>query len=145
MEKMTFEQVLERDGKLVYTNKGDSMMPLIKEGRDLVVIVPASGRLKKYDVPLYKRDNGKYVLHRVLKVLPDGYVICGDNRWRREYGITDRHVIGVLSAVVRNGKVLKTTDLRYRIYVHVRCDLFYVRAAIFRVRGMLKKIYRKIK
>lgn len=145
MEKQTFEQVLARDGRLVYTNKGDSMMPLIKEGRDLVVIVPPCGRLKKYDVPLYKRDNGKYVLHRVLKVRGDGYVICGDNRWRREYGITDRHVIGVLSAVVRNGRTIRTTDLRYRLYVHLWCDFFYVRAAVFGVRGLLKKFARKIR
>ena len=64
------------------------MMPLIKQDRDLLIIEPVHGRLKKYDVPLYKRDNGQYVLHRILKVREQGYVICGDNRWAKEYGIT---------------------------------------------------------
>ena len=68
MNKATFEEIIERDGMLIYTNKGDSMMPLIKEGRDLLVIEKTNGRLKRFDVPLYKRDTGQYVLHRIIKV-----------------------------------------------------------------------------
>jgi signal peptidase I len=71
-----FEDVIERDGKLVYTNVGDSMRPLIRQGKDLIIIEKQQGRLKKYDVPLYKRDSGQYVLHRILKVRENDYVIC---------------------------------------------------------------------
>ena len=115
----SFEEIINRDGKLIYTNKGDSMMPLIKEGRDLIIIEKTKGRLKTYDVPLYKRDSGQYVLHRILKVREDDYVICGDNRYCREYGITDRHIIGVLTAVVRSGKEISVNDWRYKLYVHL--------------------------
>ena len=73
-----FEDVIERDGRLVYTNVGDSMRPLIRQDRDILIIEKPHGRLKKYDVPLYKRDSGQYVLHRVLKVREKDYVICGD-------------------------------------------------------------------
>ena len=143
MEKQTFEQVIAEKGKLVYTNVGDSMMPLIKQGRDLVVIKKAEGRLKKYDVPLYKRDSGQYVLHRILKVRKDDYVLCGDNRYRREYGITDRHIIGVLGEVVRNGKTVGMNDFRYKLYVHLWCDLFPVRAVLIffvtKARKLLKR------
>ena len=41
-------------------------MPLIKEGRDLFMIEKPDGRLKKFDVPLYKRDTGQYVMHRII-------------------------------------------------------------------------------
>jgi hypothetical protein rflaF_17574 len=134
MNKSTFEEVITRKGKLVYTNKGDSMMPLIREGKDLLVISrKPSGRLKKYDVPLYRRDSGQYVLHRILKVREKDYVICGDNRCNKEYGITDKHIIGVLSAVVRNGKTVSVADWRYRLYMHIWCDFFPVRAFIIRV------------
>jgi hypothetical protein len=140
--------MIRRDGRLIYTNVGDSMLPLIREGKDLLIIEKKSGRLKKYDIPLYKRDSGQYVLHRVLKVRRDDYVICGDNRWRKEYGITDRHIIGVLTAVVRNGRELSVTDWRYRLYSHVWCDLFPLRAAVLIfIRGIrrLKKRKRKKK
>jgi len=135
----TFEEEIERTGKLVYTNVGDSMMPLIKQGRDILIIEKACGRLKKYDVPLYKRDSGQYVLHRILKVRKEDYVICGDNRSFKEYGITDRHIIGVLTGVIRKGKEISVTDKKYRLYVHIWCDLFPVRALILRVVRLMKR------
>ena len=144
MNKSTFEEILARDGQLVYTNVGDSMLPLIRQGRDLLVIKPKVGRLMKYDIPLYKRDSGQYVLHRVLKVRPDDYVICGDNRWSREYGITDRHIVGVLTALIRNGKEIPMTDWRLRMYAHLWCDLFPLRAGILRCLSVMKRVRRRI-
>lgn len=125
---------------MIYTNVGDSMMPIIRQNRDLLIIEKVNGRLKKYDVPLYKRDSGQYVLHRILKVRKNDYVICGDNRWNKEYGITDRHIIGVLTGIVRDGKTISVKDKKYRLYVHLRCDLFYVRAFILRVKKYLKRL-----
>lgn len=80
MNRSSFGEILARDGRLIYTNVGDSMLPLIREGRDLLVIEPPEGRLKKYDIAFYRRDSGQYVLHRVLEVREHDYVICGDNR-----------------------------------------------------------------
>ena len=141
-----FEDVIERDGRLVYTNVGDSMRPLIRQDRDILIIEKYEGRLKKYDIPLYKCDSGQYVLHRVLKVRENDYVICGDNRYCKEYGITDRHIIGVLTAVVREGKEIPINDWRYRLYVHLWCDLFPIRAFILKAKQFpkwLKKRYEK--
>lgn len=145
MNKSTFEEQLAKNGKLIYTNKGDSMMPLIKQDRDLLIIIPAEGRLKKYDVPLYKRDSGQYVLHRILKVRHDDYVICGDNRYNREYGITDKHIIGVLSGVVRNGKEISVNEWKYKLYVHLWCDFFPLRVFILKVKRLPKWLKRRIK
>ena len=139
MNKSTFEEEIEKSGKIIYTNVGDSMMPFIKQGRDVLVISRAEGRLKRYDVPLYKRDSGQYVLHRILKVRENDYIICGDNRWSKEYGITDRHIIGVLTGIIRDGREIPVTDRKYRIYVHLWCDFFPVRAFIIRIRQFLKR------
>lgn len=139
MSKSTFEKEIERTGKLIYTNLGDSMMPIIRQNRDLLIIEKVNGRLKKYDVPLYKRDSGQYVLHRILKVRKNDYVMCGDNRWQKEYGIADRHIIGVLTGIVRGGKTISMNDKKYRLYVHLWCDFFHVRALILRVKNHLKR------
>ena len=145
MNNSTFEEQLATAGKLIYTNRGDSMMPLIKQDRDLVIIEPVHGRLKKYDVPLYKRDSGQYVLHRIMKVRENDYVMCGDNRWEKEYGITDRHIIGVLTGVVHNGKTIPVTDKKYKLYVHFWCDFYLIRAIILRVRSKLRRTFKKRK
>lgn len=144
MNKSTFEDEINRRGKLIYTNYGDSMMPLLRQNKDLVIIEKVHGRLKKYDVPLYKRDSGQYVLHRILKVRENDYVICGDNRRNCEYGITDKHIIGVLTGIVRDGRTISVTDRKYRIYVHLWCDFFFVRSAVLWVKHIYRRTVRKL-
>lgn len=143
MSKSGFEEILDRDGRLIYSSVGDSMLPMIKQGRDLLVIEKPAGRLKRYDIPLYKRDNGRYVLHRILKVRDKDYVICGDNRYRPEYGITDRHIIGILKAVITDGVEKPLTGMRYGLYVFFWCRLFCVRALILRVVSFMKRVGRR--
>lgn len=143
MGNTTFEEEINRTGRLVYTNLGHSMMPLLRQHKDLMIIEKPVGRLKKYDAPLYKRENGQYVLHRILKVREHDYVICGDHCWVKEYGITDRQIIGVLTAVVRDGKTIPVTDRRYLAYVHLWCDFFYVRAFLLRAKSRLLRLKRK--
>lgn len=137
MSNSTYEEQIQQHGSLVYTNVGDSMMPLLRENRDLLIVEKRGPeRLKKYDVPLYKRPNGQYILHRIIKVRKDDYVIVGDNRWQREFGVKDEWIFGVLTAVVRDGKMLDVTNWKYKLYVHLWCDLFWIRAAILWVRDL---------
>lgn len=138
----TFEQELEKNGRLVYTNVGDSMMPLLRQRRDLIIIEKPKGRLKKYDVPLYKRTSGQYVLHRILKVRQNDYVICGDNRYRREFGVTDEQIIGVLTGFVRDGKTFSTDNKGYKVYVHLWCDFYWIRAFVIRSRTFISRLFK---
>ena len=139
MGSMDFRGLLERDGKFVYTSRGRSMVPLIREGKDLVVIERAALPLKKYDVPLYQRANGDTILHRVLQVRPDGYVLCGDSQCNLEYGVQDAQVIGVLSAVIRNGKECSVRDWRYRAYVRLWGGCRPVRFPVLRGMALVRR------
>lgn len=142
---MDFEEYIAKNGQLVYTNVGTSMLPLLREKRDLVIIgAKPAGRLKRYDVPLYRRENGQYVLHRILKVRKEDYVLCGDNRWQRESGVTDGQIIGVLKAVVRDGHTISINENKYILYVHLICDLYPIRVAVLWVRDMLKRMLSKL-
>lgn len=156
----SLEEIINDKGKLIYTNVGDSMWPLIRQGKDIIVIErKPEGRLKRYDIPLYRRDsdvaqdNGKYVLHRILRVRENDYIISGDNRWNREKGISDRHIVGVLTAVVRGGaipgndkaKTVQASSLGFRIYSHLWCDLYPIRALICLCRDFPSWALRKLK
>ena len=67
---MTFEDMLYSYGYIVYTNVGYSMLPLLRERRDITEIRPKPNCCcKKYDVVLYRRGD-QYILHRILRVLP---------------------------------------------------------------------------
>ena len=83
-----------KSGNFVIHSHGVSMWPMIRNGKDSVRIVPVEGRLDKNDIPLYKDNRGRYVIHRIVKVTDTGYVICGDGLYEREYDITDKNIIG---------------------------------------------------
>ena len=51
---------------------GFSMYPLVTNWRDSVLLTKADV-IKKGDVPLIKRDDGSYVLHRVVRI--DGKIL----------------------------------------------------------------------
>lgn len=147
---VSFEDILEKNGYLAYTNVGVSMMPLLRQKKDVMVIrKKGEERCRKYDAVLYKVGE-KYILHRILKVREKDYVIVGDNCFRREYGITDAQILGVLTAVIRDGREIKVTDRGYLLYVHLWCDFYPIRAGILyckhlftRVKGKAARVVRR--
>lgn len=126
MEKMTIEEGMKRNGYHLSTIVGDSMMPLLRNRRDMVKVVPVKGVLKKYDLPLYKRPTGEYVLHRIVKVKKDCYVICGDNRFLREK-VPFNWVIGVAEIIYKDDKEISVNDPEYIKYVKKICRTFWIR------------------
>lgn len=138
--RYSFEELLDTQGYIVYTNVGYSMMPLLRQKKDVIEIRRKEpGRCRKYDVVLYKRG-GKYILHRILRVLPDGYVIAGDHNTFLEYDITDEHILGVVTRVIRDGKSVSTENKGYRFYVHLWCDFYPVRIFILRCKAKIRRV-----
>ena len=146
MEKIySFEELLSERGYIAHTCKGNSMMPLLRQHRDIIEIRPKGNqKCKKYDVILYKRGEN-YILHRILRVLPDGYIIAGDNNTFLEYDIRDEQIIGVMARLIREGKEIHMTDKRYLLYVHLWCDFYPVRMFLLRGKRKLCRIGLHIK
>ena len=149
-EVMSIGDLLERDGRLVYTNKGSSMMPLLREDRDLMIIEKKGPeRCKRLDAVLFRRTgtkcNDAYVLHRILRVNSDGtYWIVGDNCVTGET-VKEKDILGVLTAVVRDGKTILVTDKRYLFYSHLWCDWYQGRFAFLKVKIFAARCLRGIK
>lgn len=109
---------VEAGGAFHLVTRGTSMLPLLRDGKDTAVLVSPPDRLKKGDVPLYRRADGQYVLHRVARVKDDGtFDARGDNQVVVEKGIPQSAVIALMTAVIRDG--IRTdfdseTNKRYR-------------------------------
>lgn len=100
--------------------RGTSMLPMLRQGIDSVVLSPVPETLRKYDLPLYRRENGKYVLHRIIDV--EGIYTCmGDNQFSREPGIRHDQMIAVVTAFYRDGKKYSVSNPGYRLY----CRIWY--------------------
>lgn len=141
----TFEEELERSGKLVYTNVGVSMLPLLRQGRD-VMVIEKSDVYRPLDAVLFRRPGtagrGAYVLHRILKIMPDGrYWIVGDNCVDGEL-VERKNIMGVLTGVLRNGKLIRNTDFSYRAYLALWCTPYHVRFIILRMIRKTKRVRR---
>ena len=138
----TFEEILKKDGRLVYKTRGVSMLPMLHQNRDIVVIVPPEGRLKKYDVALYKRGSS-YILHRIIGIQDEEYFIRGDNTYRMEH-VPLELVIGVLTGFVRNGKSYTVEDTGYQIYCRIWNAIYPLRKLLFLMRRIAGKTARML-
>lgn len=107
------EEAFERNQKFKIPITGTSMNPLLVQGRDFVFIEKPVLPLAVGDIPLYRRDDGAFVLHRVVATDVKGYTLSGDNQFLLEQGITDKHVIGVVTSMCIDGRVVEVTDPDY--------------------------------
>ncbi|MDE6470528.1 MAG: S24/S26 family peptidase [Eubacterium sp.] len=127
----SIKEILDRTGTYTGLTMGSSMQPLIHQQRDNIIVVKNKSRLKKYDVPVYVTSDGKYIMHRVVKVCDDHYVIVGDNLLRKEY-VTDDMICGVLVGFYKNGKhyIDLQKSVPYKIYSRIWVALLPVRPAL---------------
>ena len=103
-------------GKSVrFSPRGISMLPMLRQGIDSVVLSPVPERLKKYDLPLYQRSTGEYVLHRVVKA-GESYTCIGDNQFAYESGLQHSQMIALVTAFYRRKKRWEVTQALYRCY-----------------------------
>lgn len=141
LNKLSYRELLADKDFYIATPVGTSMMPMIRERIDTVKLVKPKGRLKKYDVILYQRKDGTYVLHRIIGVRKDSYVLCGDNQFTKEFNVTDDMIIGVVDGFYRGEKYISNDDKEYIKYYKKRVRSRNIR----KIKYYLKKILNKKK
>lgn len=108
-------ETLECGKTVCFAPRGVSMLPMLRQGRDTVTLKRVEGSLRKYDLPFYRRDDGAYVIHRIVKA-GDTYTCIGDNQFAYEAGIRHDQIIGVVSAFCRDGKTILVSHRGYKLY-----------------------------
>lgn len=136
------ELALKENDEIAVCTSGVSMYPMLRHRKDISVIKSANYELKKNDVALYRSKSGKLILHRIIKVTPEGYVIRGDNLYNKEY-VEKQDVFGYLKGFNRNGKYIDCEKSRgYKAYI-VYVNLSYpFRFVLF---GLLRPIFGRIR
>ena len=140
-ERRKIEDVLAEKGYYAGPTVGVSMLPMLKNRRDTIIIRPKTERLQPLDVALYKREDA-YILHRVLKQTERGYIIRGDNCYVDE-NVPEDSVIGVLTEFFRKGKHVTCTDKKYLRYVKRRLKWYKPRRFFVRLKGKCKNAVKK--
>lgn len=134
-----FEEALGQGKSVRFFPRGVSMKPMLWQGRDSVILSPLPEKLKKYDLPLYRREDGRFILHRIVAVGDGYYVCCGDNQWEREAPVYHNQMIAVVTAFSRGKRSISVNAWGYRLYCRLWCAAKPLLRLYKRVRAALKR------
>lgn len=120
------------------TIAGTSMTPFLDPGDTVFLDLP-EGPIRAGDVILFARFGEKYVLHRVVKVFPDGTLeLLGDAQVRSEY-ILPGHVRAIATGARHGGRLLNEGSLRWRFFRGPWLRLRRSRPYLNRLRQLLRR------
>ncbi len=124
------QEILASGGTAEITVTGNSMYPMLKH-RTSQVRLAKPGELHIGDIPLYRRDNGAYILHRVVEITDDTYTCCGDHQWHLEKGIRREQIIAVVTDFKRRNHWVTCENPIYRFYLRFWITIRPLRRLVF--------------
>lgn len=123
------EDTLLSDGDVRFTISGNSMWPLLRSRRDQVVLRKPE-HLKKYDLPLYRREDGRFVLHRIVRERGKVLWTMGDNQFGAWELVDASQVLGVVRGIQRGGWYISCDSLCYVLYSRIWTCIYPARLGI---------------
>ena len=117
---------------------------MLRQYRDSVVLAPVDDRLQQGDIALYQRDDGSYVLHRVIRLIPEGYLFCGDNQAELETVRQDQ-LVAVVTSYIKKGQQRRLNEPGYCLYRFVWVKLFGFRKGYIWLRRRLGRRYSRLR
>lgn len=131
------ESVFSAGGCFRIFPRGTSMLPLLREGKDSVLL-SRKKEFRRGDIVLCKRENGTFVLHRIVAVTDDCVVLLGDNHPKEaEETLKKDAVLSSVITVYRNNRPLSPRALRHFEVLSQR------RRSIRRLKVLLKDFLQK--
>lgn len=126
------EEALEQGKQVKFKIRGNSMYPVLIEQRDSVFL-KKKNKYKKYDIILYKRNNGHYVLHRIVGTKKGAFKLCGDNQTEIEYPIYHEQIVAAADSLERKGKIIAADDFKYGILVRFWTNFILFRPFVMKL------------
>ncbi len=133
---------IEKNGWVLSRPVGVSMKPMLRCYKDPIYVVKPSRPFKVNDVVVYYvGENNQIVMHRIIKVRKNDYVIRGDNCLNNEYGITDDDIFGILEGFYRGERYIDCEKSKpYKVYVFFNRITYYPRFLIKKAAHLLRAL-----
>lgn len=133
------KELTEAGRQVGMTVWGGSMSPFLVHGRDRILFSAPDGPLRRGDMVFFRRENGKYVMHRICKVKPEGFYLAGDAQTVLEGPVSRRQIFARVTGAVRKGKPIDGRDFWWRFFAGIWPALRPVRPAILGIYGLFRK------
>ncbi len=149
LKSTALKEQLNQNKAVAIVPTGNSMWPTLKSKSQTVVVQKNQTRAREFDVVLFVLDDGRHVLHRVMRVENDGYITCGDGMLACER-VEEARVIGVMTGLYKKNKFISVNEPKYvnkvkRFYKRkllrkARLKCFYFRQVF---KAKFKMLFRK--
>lgn len=136
-----FREQLESGKKIQFAPAGISMRPMLEHKVDQVFLEKATKEnVKKWDVVLFKSDNGAYILHRVIALDETGFITRGDNNYCNDKRQSYDALLGRVYKYEHKGKTHEIDEFPYRVYVFFWVNSLAIRKLMVRVKNKIKSV-----
>ena len=150
MLKLNMDEIVPLIKEVIYSGAtfrlfphGTSMQPTIKEGKDSVEL-SAPSTINVLDAVLYQRENGQYVLHRIVKKHGEYLDMCGDNQIDIEKNVETHRVIAKVTGIYRGDKYISSQDKSFKKEIRKLYRKKSLRRIYHRIIKIIRPIYRSI-
>ena len=145
-EYMEMIRALLEDGQEVsMIVTGNSMRPFLKHGRDKICMKKTDRKLRKGDIVFYRRENGQYVMHRILKCGDQSYTLLGDGQIVPESGIRQEQIFARITKVQVRGKWIGPENFRWRFFEHIWIRFCGIRKLGFSISSKVQNLKKSSK
>ena len=139
------QTLLSDNSPVKITVTGNSMYPLLRSGRDEVVLTRCANP-KKGDIVFYKRNTGEYILHRIVGKKNGAFYLAGDAEVKKEYPILPEQIIGTAVSITSRGREISCKNPIYSLYYRLwtlllprRADFIHIYMKIRAITGGRRK------
>lgn len=122
---------------------GGSMEPFLIHKRDAVLLKKPDRPYRKGDIVLFRRCNGKYVLHRIYRISPQGAYVIGDGQTTLEGPVAFSQMIAIVTQVRRKGHIIRPGDLLWEFFEHLWIRMIPARPCLNGMYSTAAKLLRR--
>lgn len=127
------KELVEEGHQVSLLISGSSMAPFLIHHRDTIYFKKPDRELKAGDMVFYRRENGRYVMHRIRRIRPEGYYMIGDAQTEIEGPLKREQIFGLITAVERKGKLIRPGDFWWEFFARVWLRIIPLRNWIRRI------------
>ena len=134
-------------GRVTFSPKGVSMLPMLRAEGDSVTLVRPPARIKKGTVALFISEadgERKYLLHRLVAVKNGEYLFCGDKRKVCDPPVSADAVIGVVDGYTSRGREHSLREPWYRVYSAWMVATYRIRKTSLKIQDLVYRLWKKI-
>ncbi len=112
---------------------GNSMCPFLIHERDSIRFKKPDRALRRGDMVFYQRPNGRFIMHRIYKVVEQGYFIVGDAQTALEGPVPEEQIFGLITQVHRKGKWIGPGNFWWEFFEHIWIRMVRLRLPVLAV------------